>query len=155
MSRIFKGKRPMMTAVVAAASFGAALLVPTTAVASSDYSHAQYQLTLSLNCNDRAQCGGGFGEWGWIALVPDGTGTGGTGNAQMTLCGRGGGALHESYDPNWSYTTQGGAVADPNGMYIHIDGSPDGNVRPLTIPTTYGHYSFTIGPISVQATVAP
>jgi anaerobic selenocysteine-containing dehydrogenase len=155
MTRISDWKPPMMTAAVAAAALCAALLAPTTAVASSDYSHAQYQLTLSFNCNDRTQCDGGFGEWGWIALVPDGSGTGGTGNAQMTVCGRGGGALHESYDPNWSYTTTPGVVADPNGMYIAIDGSPDGYVTPLTIPATYGHYSFAMGPISIQATVAP
>ena len=45
----------------------------------SDYSGAQYQVTFSLNCNNpSAPCQQVFGLggiWGWIALMPDGTGT--------------------------------------------------------------------------------
>lgn len=61
---------------------GFALLAPATAGAQgSDYSHAQFQVTFSLNC-DHASCASMFGlggEWGWIALTP-----GGGGQAQVT-----------------------------------------------------------------------
>jgi hypothetical protein len=63
----------------------AALLAVAPAQAGSDYSHAQYQITFSLNCdNPSAPCQNVFplgGAWGWIALLPDHTS-----NAQVTEC---------------------------------------------------------------------
>ena len=67
----------VILAVIVSASAGSA------SAGGSDYSHAQYQVTFSLNCNNpSAPCQQVFGLggiWGWIALLPDGSA-----NAQVT-----------------------------------------------------------------------
>lgn len=158
MTRKRRPKRLVSILLGLLATGSLALVAPAAAGAQgSSYSGAQYQITISYNCNNHSGCVGfGFGEWGWIALMP-----GGTGNAQITQCGHGGGgpgsagAFHESYDPTWSPTSTPGRVTDPNGNYLQISGSPDGNVNGLTVPATYGHYTISIGPITGQLTVAP
>lgn len=164
---------------MASGGFGAFITLAPAAHAASDYSHAQYQITLSLNCNHPATVAcanfvGLGGEWGWIAL--NGSPAGGTGNAQITGCGhvpgQGSGAGHESYDPAWQLLTgvtqtpflTGGPVdpanpllapTDPNGNYLSIAPSPDGGVPPFTVPATFGHYSISWDGASGQITVAP
>jgi hypothetical protein len=163
----------------------AALAVaPGAAGASSDYSHAVYQFTFSLNCDSHTAACVNFvglgGEWGWMAL--SGSPTGGTGNAQVTGCGHNfagprGGAGHESYDPAWSVFSSPSAPplvgagldptnpllspTDPNGNYIQIDPSPDWNpqtgqgIHPFFVPATYGHYSISWDGAHGELTIAP
>lgn len=148
----------MLLALALAVGASLALAAPAGAGAQSgSYSGAQYQITISYNCNNHTGCVGfGFGEWGWYALMPDFTG-----NAEITQCGHGGGgpgsagAFHQSGDPGWTPTTTPGAVTDPNGHYLAIDGF--GGVPPVTVPATYGHYTINVrgGLIQGQLTVAP
>ncbi len=141
-----------------------ALLAPAVASAQgSDYSHAQFQVTFSLNC-DHASCAGDFGlggEWGWIALTP-----GGGGQAQVTQCGHtvgGGGpgsagAGHLAFDASWQEITSPVAPTpitptDPNGNYLVISGAGGG--FGLVVPATYGHYSVAPDGANGQITIAP
>ena len=123
----------MASAAVAVVATAAIFTVAAPAQASSDYSHAQYQVTFSLNCNGSAvsppacaQIFGLGGFWGWIALAPAGTG-----NAQVTDCGHTGpgggrgsaGAGHIAYDPTWMVISSPVPPSpvtpvDPNGEYI-------------------------------------
>jgi hypothetical protein len=157
MPHICRRKRPMLAALALVSATTLALAAPAGAGAQdSSYSGAQYQITISYNCNNHTGClGFGFGEWGWYALMP-----GGTGNAQITQCfhaggGPGSGAGHESGDPGWTPTDVPGGVTDPNGHYLAIDGF--GDVPPVTVPATYGHYTINVhgGLIQGQLTVAP
>jgi hypothetical protein len=149
-------------AVTLAATAVAALLAAAApARAGSDYSHAQYQVTFSLNCNNpSAPCQNVFGLggiWGWIALLP-----GGAANAEVTDCGHSGaggggaGAGHISFDSAW--TTFSSPVAptpvtptDPNGEYIAVVN--DLGLPPF--PATYGHYSISFLGASGEITIAP
>jgi len=151
---------PILVAVVATiAAFGSG----TALAGGSDYSHAQYQVTFSLNCNNpTAPCQNVFGLggiWGWIALTPDGGA-----NAQVTDCGHtvgggapgGAGAQHVAFDSTW--TTFSSPVApspitptDPNGEYISV-ANPVG-LPPF--PATYGHYSISFLGAKGEITIAP
>jgi hypothetical protein len=155
--RVHLRKRLLSAGIGTLVVVGATLLTPAAAGAQgSSYSGAAYQITISINCNNHTGCSGfGFGEWGWIALMPDLTG-----NAQMTVCGHGGGpggAFHDSYDPSWTPTdTPGfGTPTDPNGNYLAISGSDDGIIGGLVVPATYGHYTINAGGLQGQLTVAP
>jgi len=129
----------------------------------SDYSGAQYQVTFSLNCNNpSAPCQQVFGLggiWGWIALMPDGTGT-----AQVTDCGHtvgGGGpgqagAQHVAFDTTWFTFSSPSPPSpitpqDPNGQYLNIAN----NLGLPPFPATYGHYSVTFMGAKGQITIAP
>jgi len=131
------------------------------AQAANDYSHAQYQIELSLNCNNpSAPCQHIFGLggiWGWIALMPDGTG-----NAQITNCGHAGaggggsGAQHFSFDPTWTTFYSSSAPTpvtptDPNGLYLNIVN----NIGLPPVPATYGHYKVNWMGATGEITVAP
>jgi len=122
-----------------------------------------YQLTFSLNCNDRNSplCApdnfGLGGVWGWIEPDSDGTA-----DATITFCGHGqgsNGAFHENLDGvPWSIVPEsqlGGRFAvgtDPTGMYIVFEGSSD--LGFLAFPVTPDHYSMKFGPgITAQSTV--
>jgi len=143
---------------------GSVVLAPAAAsAATTSYSHAIYQITFSINCNDpSAACaaGGLGGEWGWVALLPNGTA-----NAQVTGCGHqigGGGpglagAGHQSLDGTWTYTTTPGPITptDPNGEYLAIGGGGGGGGGGLIVPATYGHYTVTAMGLTGQIQVAP
>lgn len=149
--------------VMAAAAMVPALALAGPASAASDYSHAQYQVTFALNCNNpTAPCQQVFGLggiWGWIALQP-----GGTGNAQVTDCGHtvGGGApgtagaQHVSFDPTWSpfsSPTPPSPITpvDPNGKYLNIVN----NLGLPPFPATYGHYGISFLGAKGEVTIAP
>ena len=155
-----------LKALAVSIAFTASVLVPSlafagSAQAASDYSHAQYQVTFSLNCNNpSAPCQQVFGLggiWGWIALMP-----GGTGNAQVTDCGHSGaggggaGAQHFSFDPTWSTFSSPNAPTpitptDPNGNYLNVDNS----IGLPPFPATFGHYSVSFMGAHGQITIAP
>ena len=158
----------MASVAVAAAATAAIFVVAAPAQASSDYSHAQYQVTFSLNCNNpSAPCQQVFGLggfWGWIALAPDGTG-----NAQVTDCGHtvgGGGpgqagAQHTAYDPTYTVISSPGGPpspitpVDPNGEYIVFTDSTSAALGLPPMPATYGHYSVSFMGAKGQETIAP
>jgi len=152
---------PVLTAVVVltVAAFGSG----TAAAGGSDYSHAQLQITFSLNCdNPKAPCQNVFGlggAWGWIAILPNGTA-----NAQVTECGHtvgGGGpgsagAGHISFDSTWEMFSSPVAPSpvtptDPNGLYINVDN----NVGLAPFPATPGHYSISLLGAKGEITIAP
>lgn len=137
------------------------------AQAGSDYSHAQYQVTFSLNCNNpSAPCQNVFGLggfWGWIALAPDGTG-----NAQVTDCGHtvgGGGpgqagAGHIAFDPTYIVISSPSPPSpitpvDPNGEYIIFTDPLSAVLGLPPMPATYGHYSVSFMGAKGQETIAP
>ena len=153
----------LQASVAVAAAAVAALLAVAPAQAGSGYSHAQYQITFSLNCdNPSAPCQNVFplgGAWGWIALLPDHTS-----NAQVTECshtvGGGGpglaGAGHISFDSTWSVFSSASAPTpvtptDPNGEYINVANS----VGLPPFPATYGHYSISFLGAHGEITIAP
>jgi len=121
-----------------------------------------YQLTYSLNCDNRASplCApsafGLGGAWGWIEPDSDGTA-----DAQATFCGHQqgfNGATHVSLNVTWS-TVDGSQLNgrfpvgnDPTGKYIVFDAtSPLGM---FAFPVTPGHYSQSFAPgVQTQATV--
>jgi hypothetical protein len=150
------------SAFVAVAALATLFAFTGSAQAGSDYSHAQYQITFSLNCdNPKSPCQNFFplgGAWGWIALAN------GTANAQVTECshtvGGGGpglqGAGHISFDSTYeifSSSTPPSIVTptDPNGMYINVDN----NIGIPPFPATYGHYSIRFMGATGEITIAP
>ena len=162
-------KRFKLTASVAVAVAAAAAIftVAAPAQASSDYSHAQYQVTFSLNCNNPSaacqQIFGLGGMWGWIALAGDGTG-----NAQVTGCGHtvggGGGqagAGHVAYDPTYIVISSPGGPpspvtpVDPNGEYIVFTDPTSQALNLPPVPATYGHYSVSFMGAKGEETIAP
>jgi hypothetical protein len=160
----------MATVAVAGVATAAIFAVAAPANASSDYSHAQYQVTFSLNCvgspkNPPAcsQIFGLGGFWGWIALAPNGTG-----NAEVTECGHTGpgggpgsaGAGHTSYDPTWIVISSPVppspiTPADPNGRYIVYTDATSIAMGLPPMPATYGHYSVSFLGATGQITIAP
>ena len=157
--------RATAAAAALAISMVAVGMSPPIAGASSNYSHAVYQITFSLNCNNpSAPCQNIFGLgglWGWAALSSSGGA-----NVQVTDCGHSlvapgqAGASHTSLDTTWIQFYSPSAPTpvtpiDPNHLYLHILNSP---IPP--VPATYGHYSFSYatGPLAGafgQITVAP
>ena len=122
-----------------------------------------YQLTFSLNCNDRTSpmCApdavGLGGVWGWIEPDSDGTA-----DATVTFCSHEpgmAGAFHQNLDEvAWSIVPAsqlGGRFAvgnDPTGNYIVFD--PASGIGFLAFPVTANHYSQSFGPgITAQSTV--
>jgi hypothetical protein len=121
-----------------------------------------YQLTFSLNCNDRTSplCApdalGLGGVWGWIEPDSDGTA-----DATVTFCGHQqgfNGAFHENLDEvPWSIVTGSqlnGAFpvgTDPTDHYIVFPGT---DLAFVAFPVTPNHYSTRFGPgITAQSTV--
>jgi len=156
-------KRFKLRTSVAVTAVAALFAVAGSAQAGSDYSHAQYQITFSLNCdNPSAPCQNFFplgGAWGWIALLPDFTS-----NAQVTECshtvGGGGpgsaGAGHISFDSTWSVFSSSSpptpvTPTDPHGEYITVANS----IGLPPFPATYGHYSISFLGAHGQITIAP
>jgi hypothetical protein len=158
----------LMASVAVAVAATVAFAIAAPAQASSDYSHAQYQVTFSLNCNHpTAPCQQIFGLggiWGWMALAPDGTG-----NAQVTNCGHtvgGGGpgqagAGHSAFDSTWTVISSPGGPpspitpVDPNGEYIVFTDATSNNLGIAPMPATYGHYSVSFMGAKGEETIAP
>ena len=155
-----------VSAVFGVAAVAALFGFAAPAQAGSDYSHAQFQVTWSLNCTSRsAACAsdpniglGGF--WGWAALIPSSTSGTGSDTGQETVCGHSlvpgprGGAFHQSFDSTWfefQSPVQPGPLADPNGNYLVLN-DPFGL---FPVPATYGHYSVSFEGATGEVTVAP
>jgi hypothetical protein len=152
-----------MTALVAVVG----LLVAGASSASAYGSDHVYQLTFSLNCNNKSsqlctpQVFGLGGFWGWIEL--DGasvSATSGDYDATLTGCnhltGTQAGAVHTNVDGGpWAILNSAnfppGTFAvgvDPNDQYLVPFGTG------LAFPVTPGHYSLSFGPgITAQSTV--
>jgi hypothetical protein len=122
-----------------------------------------YQLTFSLNCNDKNSplCApdvfGLGGVWGWIEPDSDGTA-----DATVTFCSHGqghNGAFHENLDeiawsivPGSELGNRFAVGVDPTDQYIIFDENSDLNF--IAFPVTPNHYSTSFGPgITAQATV--
>lgn len=122
-----------------------------------------YQLTFSLNCDNKSSpyCAAppnGFGlggAWGWIEPDSDGMA-----DATATFCSHGqgtNGAFHENLDVPWAIVPEselnGQFVVgnDPTGMYIVF---PNSDLSFVAFPVTPGHYStkLDVG-VTAQATV--
>ena len=141
--------------VLLLATLGMALgvSVATAGGASATYGPlAQYQVTLSANCNnpDPSVCPNGTGGmWGWAVFNSNGTG-----DLQATECfhllGFGGGAGHSDVDI-FAWHIEGGVFV--------IDSASDPNfVGPSPIPSTPGHYSDHPAPrvaVEIQVTKIP
>jgi hypothetical protein len=136
--------------------------VGTTAAQAYGTDHV-YQLTFSLNCDNKASplCApdmfGLGGVWGWIEPDSDGTA-----DATITFCGHSqgfNGAFHQNVDGvSWSIVPTSGldgnfpVGTDPTGKYIVFD--PNSALAGLAFPVTPDHYSMKFGPgVTAQATV--
>jgi hypothetical protein len=142
-------RRILLLLATLAAALG--LSVAAAGTASATYGPlAQYQVTLSSNCNNPAACPGGLGgEWGWAVFNSDGSG-----DLQATGCfhllGIGGGAQHSDVDIfAWHIA---------NGVFV-IDRASDPSFEgPSPIPSTPGHYSDHPAPgvaVEIQVTKIP
>jgi hypothetical protein len=145
-------KRKSFLVTVLAAAVAVSVTVGVAAgPAKADYGPlAEYQVAISMNCNNPSFCGsdlGGF--WGWAVFNTDGTA-----DAELTGCGHlaggpgggGGGAEHFSADVDSWYIGQNGNfwVDDETDTYV-------GHGRPVTvsvpgpqdtgIPAAPGHYN--------------
>ena len=105
-----------------------------TASANGYGGRAIYQVELSANIPGVQ----GGGLWLWIGLHSDGSG-----DYSGSDCGHGGaGAASDKGDATWHY-------AGANNESIVIDGvvlnGLDGFVTTITVPSTYGHYTGTLG----------
>jgi hypothetical protein len=142
-----------------AAMVGGAFGAPAAQAYGSDH---VYQLTYSLNCDDKTSplCApdvfGLGGAWGWIEPDSDGMA-----DAQITFCSHGQGehgAFHESLDVSWSIVDESqlgdrfAVGTDPNGQYIVFDETSD--LGFIAFPVTPDHYTVTFGPgIRAESTV--
>jgi hypothetical protein len=131
-----------------------------TSVAQAYGTNHVYQLTYSLNCDNKASplCApnafGLGGAWGWIEPDSDATV-----NGQATFCAHAQGASHVSLDGiGWSTVPasqlngQFTVGTDPGGTYIVFD--PSSAIGFIAFPATPGHYSQSFGAgIQTQATV--
>jgi hypothetical protein len=96
--------------------------------------HSIYQVELSANISGRE----GGGLWLWIGLHPDGTG-----DYSGADCGHGGaGTASDKGDATWHYTGLNDASIEIDGVVLVGLG---GFVSTITVPSTYGHYTGTIG----------
>jgi hypothetical protein len=160
--------RLLATTVIGFVTAGGVVLVGASAAsaAPSSYSGAQYQITWSLNCDNRAaMCAsdpkiglGGF--WGWVALMPSSTPGTGTDNGQETVCGHSvvpgagpGGAFHAPIDSTWNMVSLPPVLpaVDPGGNYLVIND----NFGLFPVPATYGHYKISTEGATGEITVAP
>ena len=158
--------RRFRTLLIATLAVGALALAATTNASAYGPDHV-YQLTFSLNCDNKSsplctpQVFGLGGFWGWAEL--DGSSlaaTSGTYDAQFTGCnhltGTQAGAQHGSVsDGPWTTLSSAqfppGTFAvgtDPNDRYLIPFGLG------LAFPVTPGHYSMSFGPgITAQSSV--
>jgi hypothetical protein len=142
-----------MLLLLAAVGTALGLSVATAGSASATYGPlAQYQVTISANCNnpDPSVCPDGLGgEWGWAVFNSDGTG-----DLQATFCfhllGMGGGAGHADVDI-FAWHIAGGVFVIDSASDPEFEG-------PSPIPSTPGHYSDHPAPgvaVEIQVTKIP
>lgn len=155
------------TRALAAAGLAAALMVIGAGGASAYGPDHLYQLTFSLNCDNKTSplCGpavfGTGGFWGWIEIDGTAGATSGTYDAQMTGCnhltGTQAGAAHTAVaDGPWAILSSSALPpgtfvvgVDPNDRYLVPSGTG------LAFPVTAGHYAMRFGPgITTQVQVA-
>jgi hypothetical protein len=92
-----------------------------------------YQVELSANIPGVQ----GGGVWLWIGLNPNGTG-----DYSGSDCGHGGaGATSDKGDVTWQYSQDRQSVVISGVVLNGLDGFP----TTITVPSTYGHYTGTIG----------
>jgi hypothetical protein len=145
----------LIVASVAAIAATAMLVAPAAQAYGSDH---VYQLTFSLNCNNKTSplCGpdqfGLGGVWGWIEPDSDGNA-----DATVTFCSHATGqtgAFHENLDVPWSIASAVPAGAFPVGTDSQYIVFPNTDLSFIAFPVTPGHYSTSFGPgITAQATV--
>lgn len=112
---------------------GLTLALTVAATAFADYGKgAVYQVELTANASGHD----GGGVWLWIELNNSGGG-----DYRGADCGHGLGSTRDSGDVTWHYVN--------NGTQIEIDGvvlnGLGGFPTTITVPSTLGHYSGTIG----------
>jgi hypothetical protein len=132
-------KRFRRTLVIFAATgaLAAGLLVAGAGPASADYGPgALYQV--EITANEGGHDGGGI--WLWLGLYPSaGSTTSGTGDYAGSDCGHGHGAARDLGDVTWSSS---GGMLTISGVVLNGFG-PIGPVPvTITVPSTYGHYSY-------------
>lgn len=140
----------MAPAAMLAAMLGGALGAPAAHAYGSDH---VYQLTFSLNCNDKNSplCApdhfGLGGVWGWIEPDSDGMA-----DATVTFCSHSqgqNGAFHENLDVSWSIIPESelgdrfAVGTDPTSQYIVFDENSD--LGFIAFPVTPGQYTVTFG----------
>jgi len=136
-----------MLAPVATAALALGGVAVAAGPASADYGPGhEYQVTLSMNCNNPSVCGSNLGgDWGWAVFNANGTG-----DLQATFCfhilGMGGGAGHASVDI-FAWHIAGGVFV--------IDSASDPSFEgPSPIPAAPGHYNFHPAPgVNSEVTV--
>ena len=160
---LMKRIRRLLVCIIAPAAIVGSLLLLAAPSAQAYGTDHVYQLTFSLNCNDRNSplCApdafGLGGVWGWIEPDSDGTV-----DATVTFCGHQqgfNGAAHENLDGvSWSIVTgeqltgQFAVGVDPTDRYIVFD--PSSDLGFIAFPVTPNHYSMSFGPgVTAQSTV--
>jgi hypothetical protein len=95
---------------------------------------AIYQIELSANVPSPL----GGGVWLWIGLDPNGEG-----DYAGSDCGHGGeGAASDKGDVTWHYTGTNNSSIEIDGVILNgLAGFP----TTITVPSTYGHYTGTVG----------
>jgi hypothetical protein len=132
-----KRLRRMLVAFVATGVLAAGLLAAIAGPASADYGPgAVYQV--EITANEPGPNGGGI--WLWIELTPSGgSTTSGTGDYAGSDCGHGLRAARDLGDVTWSSS---GGTLTISGVVLNGFG-PIGPVPvTITVPSTYGHYSY-------------
>jgi hypothetical protein len=129
-----KRLRRMLAVFATTGALAVGLLAATAGAASADYGPgALYQV--EITANESGPAGGGI--WLWIELTPSaGTTSSGTGDYRGSDCGHGFGAARNYGDVTWSssngwLTITGVALNGLGGIPVTI-----------TVPSTYGHYSY-------------
>ena len=127
--------RKVLAAFVTTAALAAAFVAAVASPAAADYGpSALYQVEITANASSG-------GIWLWIELTPSpGSTTTGTGDYQGSSCHHGSGATHEAGDVTWSSS---GGTLTISGVVIHGFGFPIPVT--ITVPSTYGHYSYPTG----------
>jgi hypothetical protein len=132
-----KRLRRMLAVFVATGALAAGLLAALAGGASADYGPgALYQV--EITANESGPTGGGI--WLWIELSPSGgSTTSGTGDYAGSDCGHGMGAASDRGDVTWSSS---GGTLTITGVELNGFGPLSPVPVTITVPSTYGHYSY-------------
>jgi hypothetical protein len=128
--------RKLVGVLLATSALAAVAAGATAAPASAYGAGALYQVELTVN--ESGPTGGGV--WLWIELDPAaGSTTSGTGDYTGSDCGHGHGAAPDRGDVTWSASS---GMLTISGVVLNGFG-PLGPVPvTITVPSTYGHYSY-------------